>query len=541
MDGRIGGLLLRLILAGGLAELGAGGGDVEHVVHDLKGEPQRLTRHRQRAEGLAAGAGQPGPHRDGRADQRRRLVQVDVVQHVGADPLPLRLQIGHLPRHHAIGARGVGQIHHHVAEDGAVHARPPAVGEQAEGVREQAVTGQDGHGLAEHLVAGGAAAAIVVVVHRGQVVVDERIGVDHLQRAGRRQHRLHPAAHRLRPRDHQHRAQPLPPREDAVAHGAVKGGGRAALGGQDALERRVHRARAVLHVGLEIEAHPCLSSSHVEGLRAEQPALVLGEELDALLRFLEVLRAAAGEPHPFLEGLQRLLEGQVAGFERVHDLLEPRQRVLKLDVGHLAPSRPSRARPARLPPAGPRSRRPRAPAPRSAPPCPTAETRQAVPAPQHRERRERLETPHRGAEPMPRDLGAMGGRRGKPAAELGEHRGAVGNPSQRVLGTQGVCGELRAMAQRPVMVVDGGMQARGPVVQPPRPLAEHAAGLGEHAAARQPADALAPLVHLPGHAERTGARRARSPPGSPRASRAPPARRRRTAWARGGRPRSRRW
>ena len=53
---------------------------------------------------------------------------------------------------------------------------------------EQAVAGEDRHVLAEHHVRGRAAPAQVVVVHRRQVVVDQRVGVDQLDRGRRGQH-----------------------------------------------------------------------------------------------------------------------------------------------------------------------------------------------------------------------------------------------------------------------------------------------------------------------------------------------------------------
>ena len=59
--------------------------------------------------------------------------------------------------------------------------------EHLEGQRQQGVAGQDRRRLAEHLVAGRPAAAQVVVVHRRQVVVDQRVGVDHLDGTGGRQ------------------------------------------------------------------------------------------------------------------------------------------------------------------------------------------------------------------------------------------------------------------------------------------------------------------------------------------------------------------
>ena len=63
------------------------------------------------------------------------------------------------------------------------------VGEQvAKRLRVESVAGEDRHVLAELHVAGGRAPAQLVVVHRRQVVVDQRVGVDQLDRARQRQH-----------------------------------------------------------------------------------------------------------------------------------------------------------------------------------------------------------------------------------------------------------------------------------------------------------------------------------------------------------------
>ena len=58
-----------------------------------------------------------------------------------------------------------------------------------EGGRLQGVAGQDGGGLVIGLVHGGSAPAHVVVVHAGQVVVDQAVGLDAFERARRAQDR----------------------------------------------------------------------------------------------------------------------------------------------------------------------------------------------------------------------------------------------------------------------------------------------------------------------------------------------------------------
>ena len=51
-----------------------------------------------------------------------------------------------------------------------------------EGEGLERVTGEDGDGFSEGDVAGRLAAAEIVIVECGKVVVDERVGVDHLER-----------------------------------------------------------------------------------------------------------------------------------------------------------------------------------------------------------------------------------------------------------------------------------------------------------------------------------------------------------------------
>jgi hypothetical protein len=59
--------------------------------------------------------------------------------------------------------------------------------EDGEGVGEQAVAGEHRGGLVVDLVHGGPATAQVVVVHGGQIVVHQRVGVHQLEGHGRRQ------------------------------------------------------------------------------------------------------------------------------------------------------------------------------------------------------------------------------------------------------------------------------------------------------------------------------------------------------------------
>ena len=105
--------------------------------------------------------------------------------------------------------------------------------------RQQSVAGQDGHGFAEFLVASGLPAAQIVVVQRGQIVVNQRIGVDKFQRAGHRQNRRQIGGKYARRLEAKNRAHALSAGENAVAHRAVNDRGAGVLGRQQAVERGV--------------------------------------------------------------------------------------------------------------------------------------------------------------------------------------------------------------------------------------------------------------------------------------------------------------
>ena len=106
-----------------------------------------------------------------------------------------------------------------------------------ESEREQGISCQDGHGVAENLVAGGPAAAQIVIIERGKIVMDQRIGVNELKRTRGRFNAQRRIRNRLRGCDGEQRTNALPTGEEAVAHGAVDGGGILRLRGNAAAKR----------------------------------------------------------------------------------------------------------------------------------------------------------------------------------------------------------------------------------------------------------------------------------------------------------------
>ena len=104
-------------------------------------------------------------------------------------------------------------------------------------LRQQRVARQHGDAFAEDFVVGRFAAAVIVVVHRRQIVVDERIGVDALDGAGERHGVGFAAAASRRGREQNGGAHPFAAGEERVAHGLVDRGGLGLFGRQKFVER----------------------------------------------------------------------------------------------------------------------------------------------------------------------------------------------------------------------------------------------------------------------------------------------------------------
>ena len=167
------------------------------------------------------GLGDDRPHPQRSPQQGPGLAAVDRLELAqrSVDPLVqgllFRLEVGHLAGHHPRRPGRLGQDPH--ATQRRRH-RFHLAGDHLERQRQEPVPGQDRRRLVKRLVAGRPAAPQVVVVHRRQVVVDQRIGMNHLQRTGRRHRRLGIAAARLGRHQAKHRPQPLATPQHAVTH-----------------------------------------------------------------------------------------------------------------------------------------------------------------------------------------------------------------------------------------------------------------------------------------------------------------------------------
>ena len=120
------------------------------------------------------------------ADQCAGLAFMHVLDLPRLEPAAGRGEVECLAARHARRSARAREQADHLDARRIGDARHRLVREQVEGEHLQRVAGEDRRRLVERPVRRRPAATQVVVVHRGQVVVDERIGVDQLDGGGRR-------------------------------------------------------------------------------------------------------------------------------------------------------------------------------------------------------------------------------------------------------------------------------------------------------------------------------------------------------------------
>mmetsp|Transcript_1823 Transcript_1823/g.4668 ORF Transcript_1823/g.4668 Transcript_1823/m.4668 type:complete len:254 (-) Transcript_1823:633-1394(-) len=111
------------------------------------------------------------------------LVFMDVLQHLQAHLLVFALNVHNLSSCQPICTNSLAQLQNHTQHT----LRRGASGRarnMLKGEREQGISSKDGNVLSVHLVVGGPPSAEVIVVHGGQVIMDQAHGVHHLHGTG---------------------------------------------------------------------------------------------------------------------------------------------------------------------------------------------------------------------------------------------------------------------------------------------------------------------------------------------------------------------
>ena len=147
---------------------------------------------------------------------------MDELERRFGDGFTLALEVKHLARDQPAAPRGARQLPNQGSY--AVPGRCPRLGKNFKSDRQECIARQDRDPFAKNFVARGAAAAQVVVVHAGEVVMDEGIGVDTFHGAGRWEGVFSKTAADFRSREGECGAQAFASCKKAISHRLVDGG-----------------------------------------------------------------------------------------------------------------------------------------------------------------------------------------------------------------------------------------------------------------------------------------------------------------------------
>ena len=155
-------------------------------------------------------------HQTGRCQKSSCLPCVDRIQLVLGQALPFPEHVQILTAAHAVKPHGVGQI---LRAGGAALRRQLGAQNRAEGLGLQGIARQHGGTLPVDHMVGGHSASQIVVVHAGQIVVDQAVGMQHLHSAGDRQSLFDIAAGNAAEFQDKRWPDAFAARQKAVAHG----------------------------------------------------------------------------------------------------------------------------------------------------------------------------------------------------------------------------------------------------------------------------------------------------------------------------------
>jgi len=179
----VGGFCQLRIATGWLAQLFTRSRGVEHVVGYLKSESNVLSICCQRLKPGHGCLSSHPPKRTGSSDQRSRFSSVDLDQVRQREPAALGLQVKPLPADHAFDPARIEQLLGHLSEDLYREAQLRGRrGQNAGRHRYQEISGEGSRGDVEGSMGGGPASTEIVIVHTGEIVMNQRIGMNGLDR-----------------------------------------------------------------------------------------------------------------------------------------------------------------------------------------------------------------------------------------------------------------------------------------------------------------------------------------------------------------------
>ncbi len=206
-----------LILRNRLADKRSIAFDIEQIIGELKSNPERASVIKQ---SVALRLGRLPKNRArfaSKTNQRAGFHGLQPQNDRLGQTLARRLTVKHLPARHASPARMACQTEHERTSDSRVRMGR-GMGEDFEGQCQQGIAGQDRGGLVKGLMNGRTSAPQIVIIHRRQVVMDERVTMHAFKRYRRVQRRFICDAAKSGTFQNEERPEPFAAAHRRIAH-----------------------------------------------------------------------------------------------------------------------------------------------------------------------------------------------------------------------------------------------------------------------------------------------------------------------------------
>lgn len=196
----------------------------------MKGEADFFAEVFEIRLSLGVGTGENGSDFAASTEEGTGLPGVDGLEKGHVARNAFALDIEHFSADESVRARGLGENADGLAGADGVDR---GLGEGFECEGKKSIASEDGECLSEDLVASGAAPAEVVVVDRGEIVVDQAKAVDEFDGTTGVEGKVWSRSASLGGGDGEDGAEALPRGEGGVPHGAVEVGGVIRFGGEE--------------------------------------------------------------------------------------------------------------------------------------------------------------------------------------------------------------------------------------------------------------------------------------------------------------------
>jgi len=201
-----------------LADQGGIALDIEDIVGDLEGEAEVVGVITQGEVEFAMGLAQHRARLTGEGEQSAGLHLLQPGDPGNIEIQIVGLKVDHLTADHAERAGGLGQSGDQFTANLGI-GMGGGMSQHFEGAGQQGIAGEESGLLIELTMTGRAAPAQIVIIHAGQIIVDQRIAMDHFDRTGDADGGAFGDMEQAGRLHHQEGAQPLAAIEAGITHG----------------------------------------------------------------------------------------------------------------------------------------------------------------------------------------------------------------------------------------------------------------------------------------------------------------------------------